>query len=47
MVIVGLHTIQSAEPCVVIGELRVLGDVGENAKDKLVWEFEDYKNGMG
>jgi hypothetical protein len=47
MVIVDLHTILNTEPCIVTGEPRVWGDVGENGKDELVWEFENCRNGVG
>ena len=44
MVIVEPETIQSTEPYIVTGELRVWGDVREERKDGLVWEFEDCEN---
>jgi len=46
MVTVDLHVVLSTESCIVTGEPRFWGDVRENGKDKLVWEFEDWKNGM-
>jgi len=46
VVIVDLHIILGAESCVVTGEPRFWGDVVENGKDKLIWEFEDCKNAM-
>ena len=46
MVIVDFHTILDAESCVVTGELRFRGDVGENGKDEFSGEFEDYGDGM-
>jgi len=45
MVIVDLHTVLNAEPCVLTGELWFWGDVGENGKDELVREFENYGGG--
>jgi len=47
VIIVDLQTIMKAEPCIGTGEVRVRGDVGENGKDELVWELENYKNGKG
>ena len=47
MVIIDLHVVLEAESCVVTGEPRVRGDMRENAKDKLIREFEDCENGMG
>jgi len=46
MVIVDLHIILSTKSCIVTGELRFWGDVGENRKDKLVWELEDCESGI-
>ena len=46
MVIVHPHTVLEAEPCMVTGEPRFWGDVGENGKDELIWEFENYEGGM-
>ena len=46
MVIVDLQTILPTEPRIVAGELQFWGDVGEDRKDQLVWESEDYENGM-
>ena len=47
MVIADHHTVLKTEPCIVAGELRFWGDVGENGNDKFVWEFKDYENRMG
>ena len=43
VVIVDHHTVLKAEPCIVTGELWFWGDIREDGKDKLVWEFEDYE----
>ena len=45
MIIANLHTVLDTEPCVVTGELRVWGNMREDGKDELVWEFENYENG--
>ena len=45
MVIVDLHTILDAESCIVAGEPRFWGDIGENGKKDLIWELENYKKG--
>jgi len=45
MIIVDLHTILDAESCIVTGEPRFWGDVGENGKEELVWEFEYCRKG--
>jgi len=47
MVIVDLHTILHAVPCITTGEMRIWGDMGEDGKDELVWELENCENGMG
>jgi len=47
MVIIEPHTIQNTEPCIVAGEPRVWGGVGEDRKDELVWELEDCGNETG
>ena len=44
MVIIGLLATQNLEPCILIGEPRIRGNVRENGKDKLVWEFENCEN---
>lgn len=46
MVFINPPPMSNAEPCIVTGELWVLGDVGEDAKYELVWEFEDCENGI-
>ena len=46
MAITVAHTIRDTEPCVVTAEPRVRGDMGENGKDDLVWEFANYDNGV-
>ena len=38
--------IRNTETCIVIGEQRVWGDVREDGKDKLVWEFKHYQSEM-
>ena len=47
MVIVEPLTIQTTEPRVATGELRIWGGVRENGKDELIWEFEDCENETG
>ena len=44
MVIIALLATQNPEPCILIGEPRIRGNVRENGKDKLVWEFENCEN---
>ena len=43
MDIIDLHTILDAESCIVTGESRFRGDIGENGKEELIWEFEYYE----
>ena len=45
MEIVGPPTTLNIRPEVVTGVLRIRGDVRENRKDKLVWEFENCEVG--
>jgi len=44
-VIIDHHIILEAEPRTMTGELWFWGEVRENGKDKLVWEFENCENG--
>jgi len=46
VVIVDLHTILDAKSCVVTGEPRFWGDVGDNGKEELSWELENCGDGM-
>jgi len=46
MAVVDLHRVLDMEPCILASELRFWVDVGENGKDKLVWEFENCGKGM-
>ena len=44
MMIIYHHSIVEAKPCPVAGGLWVWGDMGQNRKDELVWEFENCEN---
>ena len=39
--------VRNAEAFIVSGALRIWGDMREDGKDKLVWEFENCENSMG
>ena len=43
MVIVDLHTVLNTEPCILVGEVRVRGDVAEDGEDQFVGELENYE----
>ena len=43
MVIIDHHTVLEAEPCIVTGKRWFWGDMREDGKDKLIWDFEDYE----
>ena len=47
MVVIDLQEILFAEPCIVTGEPRFRGYVGENGENELDWEFENCEWGMG
>ena len=47
MVILDRHTVLKTESCIVAGELRFWGGVGDNGNDKFVWEIEDCENRIG
>ena len=46
MVTIDLLTTPSMVPRMTTDESWIWGDVRENGKNKLVWEFEDCENGI-
>ena len=41
MIIIDPKIVHHTKSCIVTGELRVRGDVGEDGMDELIWEFEN------